>query len=125
MRLADELALVTGSTSGIGRAIALRFAAEGAHVVVHGRDEARGDAAVREIRDHGGHAVFIAADLADEAACADLVEAPVERADRTDRDGVRRDAGSAHPSTAARAALLPPSSGRLMPVTNSLSWLAR
>ena len=73
MRMDGELALVTGSTSGIGRAIALRFAAEGAHVVVHGRDQDRGDAAVREIRDHGGHAVFVAADLADEGACTDLV----------------------------------------------------
>ena len=48
MRLEGERALVTGSTSGIGRAIALRFAAEGARVVVHGRDQARGDAVVRD-----------------------------------------------------------------------------
>jgi glucose 1-dehydrogenase len=75
MRMDGELALVTGSTSGIGRAIAMKFAAEGAHVVVHGRDEARGDAAVREVRDNGGHAVFVAADLSEEDACAHLVDA--------------------------------------------------
>jgi len=77
MRMEGELALVTGSTSGIGRAIALRFAAEGAHVVVHGRDHTRGDAVVREARDRGGHAVFVAADLSEEAACADVIDAAV------------------------------------------------
>jgi NAD(P)-dependent dehydrogenase (short-subunit alcohol dehydrogenase family) len=75
MRLEGERALVTGSTSGIGRAIALRFAAEGAHVVVHGRDRSRGEAVVREVRDRGGHAVFVAADLSEEAACTGVVDA--------------------------------------------------
>jgi NAD(P)-dependent dehydrogenase (short-subunit alcohol dehydrogenase family) len=74
-RLDGERALVTGSTSGIGKAIAIRFAAEGAAVVVHGRDHARGDAVVRTIRDAGGEAVFVVADLADERACTDLVGA--------------------------------------------------
>lgn len=70
-----ERALVTGSTSGIGRAIAVRFATEGAQVVVHGRDQGRGDGVVREIRDAGGNAVFAAADLAEGTACAELVDA--------------------------------------------------
>jgi NAD(P)-dependent dehydrogenase (short-subunit alcohol dehydrogenase family) len=74
-RLDGDRALVTGSTSGIGKAIAIRFAAEGAAVVVHGRDQARGDAVVRTIRDAGGDAVFVAADLSDEGACTDLVGA--------------------------------------------------
>jgi NAD(P)-dependent dehydrogenase (short-subunit alcohol dehydrogenase family) len=77
VRLAGERALVTGSTSGIGRAIALRFAAEGAHVVVHGRDASRGESVVREATAHDGRAVFAAADLADETACAALVETAV------------------------------------------------
>ena len=74
-RLAGESALVTGSTSGIGRAIALEFAAEGARVVVHGRDEARGQEVVDAARAAGGDATFVAADLADTGACADLVDA--------------------------------------------------
>ncbi|MGH2950024.1 MAG: SDR family NAD(P)-dependent oxidoreductase, partial [Solirubrobacteraceae bacterium] len=44
MRLRGEIALVTGSTAGIGRAIAVEFAAQGARVLVTGRDAARGEA---------------------------------------------------------------------------------
>jgi NAD(P)-dependent dehydrogenase (short-subunit alcohol dehydrogenase family) len=74
VRLRGERALVTGSTAGIGRAIAHRFAAEGAAVAVHGRDEARGRAVVSEIETSGGTAVFVATDLADLDACDGLVE---------------------------------------------------
>lgn len=77
MRLAGERALVTGSTSGIGRAVALRFAAEGAGVVVTGRDTARGQSAVEEIRRAGGSADFVAADITDERECERLVAAAV------------------------------------------------
>lgn len=62
-RLQDKTALVTGSTSGIGRAIAVAFAAEGAHVIVSGRDTRRGDEVVATIRATGGEADFVAADL--------------------------------------------------------------
>src|SRR4051794_15058588 len=79
MRLAGEKALVTGSTSGIGRAVAAMFAAEGASVVVTGRDEQRGKSVVRAITDAGGEGVFVAADLADEQACAALVEETARR----------------------------------------------
>jgi NAD(P)-dependent dehydrogenase (short-subunit alcohol dehydrogenase family) len=58
-----KTALVTGSTSNIGRAIASAFAAEGAHVVVSGRSQERGAAVVAEIRAAGGRADFVAADL--------------------------------------------------------------
>lgn len=62
-RLQNRTALVTGATSNIGRAIAVAFAAEGAHVVVSGRSRERGDEVVAEIRAAGGKADFVAADL--------------------------------------------------------------
>src|SRR3981081_3231216 len=58
-------ALVTGATSGLGRAIAFQLAKDGADVTVHGRDAARGVQAVEEIQLQGGSAHFIAADLGD------------------------------------------------------------
>jgi NAD(P)-dependent dehydrogenase (short-subunit alcohol dehydrogenase family) len=61
--LHGKTALVTGSTSNIGAAIAMAFAAEGAHVVVSGRDESRGRAIETRIRDAGGDADFVRADL--------------------------------------------------------------
>lgn len=69
-RLAGEVALVTGSTSGLGKAIAQRLAAEGATVVITGRDADRGAAAADAV---GG--TFLPADLNDEAACGALVDA--------------------------------------------------
>jgi NAD(P)-dependent dehydrogenase (short-subunit alcohol dehydrogenase family) len=78
MRLHGELALVTGSTSGIGKAIALEFGAEGARVVVHGRDTARGATVVEQITSAGGDAVFVAADLGTEDACTVLVADAVD-----------------------------------------------
>lgn len=61
--LDGKRALVTGSTSGIGRAIAVRMAEEGAKVVVSGRNEAKGREVVGEIASRGGDAVFVRADL--------------------------------------------------------------
>ena len=79
MRLAGERALVTGSTSGLGRAIAVELAREGAAVVVTGRDRTRGDAVVAEIAAGGGAAWFVPADLGDEAASTQLVETAAVR----------------------------------------------
>ncbi len=59
----SRTALVTGATSGIGRAIALQLARTGAEVVVHGRSSERGSEVVREIENAGGKALFVAADL--------------------------------------------------------------
>ncbi|QDZ15484.1 SDR family NAD(P)-dependent oxidoreductase [Humibacter ginsenosidimutans] len=70
--LAGKVALVTGATSGIGRATALKLAEDGAEVLVHGRDAARGARVVQEIGDAGGRARFIAADLGDSAGAIDL-----------------------------------------------------
>lgn len=62
--LRGRTAIITGSTSGIGAAIALKLAAEGARVVVSGRDPVRGAKVVADIRAVGGAAHFIAVDLA-------------------------------------------------------------
>jgi len=61
--LQGRTALVTGSTSNIGRSIAAVLAARGAHVVVSGRDAERGGAVVASIRGAGGRADFVRADL--------------------------------------------------------------
>jgi NAD(P)-dependent dehydrogenase (short-subunit alcohol dehydrogenase family) len=58
-------ALVTGATAGIGYAIALELARQGAEVVVHGRNAERGVKAVQQIENKGGRARFVAADLSD------------------------------------------------------------
>lgn len=63
-RLHGRTALVTGSTSGLGRAIAYAYAAEDAHVVLTGRNKAAGERAVGELRDAGRRVDFVAADLA-------------------------------------------------------------
>jgi NAD(P)-dependent dehydrogenase (short-subunit alcohol dehydrogenase family) len=67
-------ALVTGATSGIGRAAAEKLAGHGAEVIVHGRDAARGGAVVDAITVAGGKARFAAVDLSQPAGPADLAE---------------------------------------------------
>jgi NAD(P)-dependent dehydrogenase (short-subunit alcohol dehydrogenase family) len=72
--LEGQRALVTGATSGIGRAVALQHASDGAAVVVHGRDAARGAETVEAITAAGGRAEFAAADLGDAADARRLGE---------------------------------------------------
>jgi NAD(P)-dependent dehydrogenase (short-subunit alcohol dehydrogenase family) len=67
-------ALVTGATSGLGRAIAFQLARDGADVTVHGRDATRGVQTVEEIELQGGTAHFVEADLADAASIARLAK---------------------------------------------------
>jgi NAD(P)-dependent dehydrogenase (short-subunit alcohol dehydrogenase family) len=75
MRLQDKVIVVTGSTTGIGEAIARRALAEGARVVIHGRDAERGRAIAAE---SPGRAIFVAADLKDPAAAPLLVKATID-----------------------------------------------
>ncbi len=79
-RLDGRTALVTGSTSGIGRGIAAGLAGEGARVVLSGRDLERGAEAVAAIRAAGGRAEFVAADLGASAAAARTLAAEAETA---------------------------------------------
>lgn len=72
---AGKTALVTGSTDGLGRELALALAADGAHVIVHGRNAARGQAVVDEITKSGkGSARFIAADFSSLQATRDFAD---------------------------------------------------
>ena len=63
-RLEGKVAIITGSTSGMGRDTAKRFAAEGAKVVVTGRNEERANAVVDDIKAAGGEAIAVIADMA-------------------------------------------------------------
>jgi NAD(P)-dependent dehydrogenase (short-subunit alcohol dehydrogenase family) len=67
-------ALVTGATSGIGRAVALKLAADGFEVIVHGRDTERGAQTVKEIERAGGKARFLPANLSDPGEIQRLAE---------------------------------------------------
>ncbi len=83
-KLDGKCALVTGSTDGVGRLVAARLAADGASVLVHGRDPARGERLVAEIKGKGGAAEFLAADLASLRAVRDLAQAVRARTERLD-----------------------------------------
>jgi NAD(P)-dependent dehydrogenase (short-subunit alcohol dehydrogenase family) len=78
MRMKNQVSIVTGSTSGLGKAIAHRFAEEGAKVVVTGRSLERGGEVVDSIRAAGGVAHFVACDLGDEGSIEGLVRVAVE-----------------------------------------------
>src|ERR1700741_3774816 len=76
--LSGKTALVTGGTSGIGRAAALALARLGARVAVSGRDEQRGNEVVKEIIAAGSQGEFVAAQLKDAASARDLAARAVE-----------------------------------------------
>lgn len=82
--LKDQVALVTGAGSGIGRAVALAYARAGAAVLVSDLTPAGGEETVAQIHAAGGKASFFAADVADAAACEALAAAAVERYGRLD-----------------------------------------
>jgi 3-oxoacyl-[acyl-carrier protein] reductase len=79
MKLKDKVAVVTGAGSGIGRAIALRFAAEGARVVVAELNAASGEETARLVTEQGGEAFAVTTDVSDSAAVARLFRTVDER----------------------------------------------
>jgi NAD(P)-dependent dehydrogenase (short-subunit alcohol dehydrogenase family) len=84
MRLANKVALITGGTSGIGRATAMLFAKEGARVAITGRSQQRGQEVAAEIAQAGGSAVFIASDVRRSDDCRGAVEQTIASFGRID-----------------------------------------
>jgi NAD(P)-dependent dehydrogenase (short-subunit alcohol dehydrogenase family) len=82
--LQGKVAIITGSTSGIGRAGAIAFAQEGASVVISGRNKERGGEVVETIKEQGGRAHFVAADMLVTADIEQLVKAAVDIYGRLD-----------------------------------------
>ena len=83
-RLAGKIAIVTGSSSGIGKAIALTFAEEGACVVVAARRQHLCEQTVKQIREKGGEAMAIPTDVTDESQVERLITETVKRYGRLD-----------------------------------------
>jgi len=83
-RLAEKVALITGGTSGIGRATAILFAREGAAVAITGRNEERGREVVAEIERESGRAMFVRADVRSAEDCRRAVEETVAAFGRLD-----------------------------------------
>jgi NAD(P)-dependent dehydrogenase (short-subunit alcohol dehydrogenase family) len=82
--LSGKVALVTGGTSGIGKATAIAFARSGAKVVIAGRRQPEGETTVDEIQRTDGDAIFVKTDVSDEAQVKALVEKTVARYGRLD-----------------------------------------
>src|SRR5438128_2113357 len=79
-----KVAIVTGGTSGIGRAAALAYAREGARVVVAGRRAADGEETVRLLRAQGGEGTFVSTDVSKVAQVKELVERTMQKFGRLD-----------------------------------------
>ncbi|MBD1865708.1 SDR family oxidoreductase [Oculatella sp. FACHB-28] len=84
MMLKDKVALVTGGTSGIGRATAIAFGAAGAKVVFSGRREVEGEETAALIRDTGAECLFVRSDISDEAEVQALVDKTIATYGRLD-----------------------------------------
>jgi len=83
MKLEGKVAIVTGATDGIGKAIALKFAKEGAKIIMIGRDEAKGRAALEKVREHG-EATYFKADVSNSSQVKKLVDGTAQKYGRID-----------------------------------------
>jgi len=97
MRLEGRVALITGGTSGIGSATAVRFANEGALIAITGRNAERGEDVVQTIVAAGGEALFIQADVRFADECRRAVDETLERFGKI--DVLFNNAGVFHPKT--------------------------
>lgn len=84
MRLKDKVAIVTGGGAGVGEAIALRYAQEGARVVIAEIDPNRGQSAVQAIHKQGGEGIFVPTDVSSEDQVKEMVRTTIERFSRID-----------------------------------------
>ena len=84
MRLKGKTAIITGATSGIGKATALRFAEEGASLLISGRRAELGKAVEADCRQRGAHCVFVQADHTRESDCRKVVETAIREFGRVD-----------------------------------------
>ncbi len=100
----NKVALVTGATSGIGKATAIAFARDGAKVVIAGRRETEGAAVVAEIKAAGGEALFVRTDISIEADAKNLVDQTLSAFGRLDfafnNAGIFADTGPVTTATA-------------------------
>ena len=83
-KLSNKVAIITGATSGIGKATALLFAEEGADVVITGRRAELGQRVENEIREQGGAALFVEADHSQADDCSRVVERTLAEFGRVD-----------------------------------------
>lgn len=83
MKLQGKVVIITGATDGIGKATALKFASEGAKVMMVGRDEAKGRSAEAEVKRYGD-AVYLKADVSDSSQVKRIIEETVRRHGRID-----------------------------------------
>jgi NAD(P)-dependent dehydrogenase (short-subunit alcohol dehydrogenase family) len=97
MRLEGKVALITGGTSGIGSATAMRFSGEGAAVAITGRNPERGEQVVKDIVGNGGEALFIRSDVRNAEDCLQAVEQTLERFGKI--DVLFNNAGVFHPKS--------------------------
>jgi len=84
LRLENKVAIITGATSGMGKATAILFAKEGAKVVICGRRFDLGEQIAKEIRNENGDAVFVAADISKEQDVKNLINESVSKYSKID-----------------------------------------